>query len=59
MADTYCDIAPAHEWHGPYHDREYDFPEWVKLFKKTFRFTDRSILKQRPAWSRQHVPTRP
>jgi DNA-3-methyladenine glycosylase I len=184
MADTYCDIAPIHEWHGPYHNKEYGFPleddaalferlvleinqaglswltilkkreafrrayddfnveavagygdadrnrllgdpgiirnrlkvdaaianarkilelrathgsfagwldahhplsqeEWVKLFKQTFRFTGgeivgeflmsigylpgahvercpvyRSILKQRPAWSRQHVHTR-
>ena len=23
---TYCDIAPGHEWHGPYHDTEYGFP---------------------------------
>ena len=23
---TYCDIAPGHEWHGPYHDGEYGFP---------------------------------
>ena len=23
---TYCDIAPGHEFHGPYHDREYGFP---------------------------------
>jgi DNA-3-methyladenine glycosylase I len=23
---TYCDIAPSHEHHGPYHDREYGFP---------------------------------
>ena len=23
---SYCDIAPGHEWHGPYHDREYGFP---------------------------------
>jgi DNA-3-methyladenine glycosylase I len=23
---TYCDIAPTHEWHGPYHAREYGFP---------------------------------
>lgn len=23
---TYCDIAPGHEWHGPYHDHEYGFP---------------------------------
>jgi DNA-3-methyladenine glycosylase I len=23
---TYCDAAPGHEWHGPYHDGEYGFP---------------------------------
>ncbi len=23
---AYCDIAPGHEWHGPYHDTEYGFP---------------------------------
>ncbi|MEA2725181.1 MAG: DNA-3-methyladenine glycosylase [Gemmatimonadales bacterium] len=23
---TYCDAAPGHEWHGPYHEREYGFP---------------------------------
>jgi DNA-3-methyladenine glycosylase I len=22
----YCDAAPGHEWHGPYHDGEYGFP---------------------------------
>lgn len=22
----YCDVAPGHEWHGPYHDTEYGFP---------------------------------
>ena len=22
----YCDSAPGHEWHGPYHDLEYGFP---------------------------------
>ena len=26
MAPTYCYVAPEHEWHGPYHDREYGFP---------------------------------
>ena len=25
-ADSYCAIAPGHEWHGPYHDTEYGFP---------------------------------
>lgn len=23
---AYCDIAPGHPWHGPYHDQEYGFP---------------------------------
>ena len=23
---SYCDAAPGHEWHGPYHEREYGFP---------------------------------
>jgi DNA-3-methyladenine glycosylase I len=23
---AYCDVAPGHEWHGPYHDSEYGFP---------------------------------
>ena len=23
---SYCRTAPGHEWHGPYHDREYGFP---------------------------------
>lgn len=22
----YCDLAPGHPWHGPYHDEEYGFP---------------------------------
>jgi DNA-3-methyladenine glycosylase I len=26
MAATYCEIAPGHEYHGPYHDGEYGFP---------------------------------
>jgi DNA-3-methyladenine glycosylase I len=25
-ANWYCDLAPGHPWHGPYHDREYGFP---------------------------------
>ena len=23
---SYCDVAPGHEWHGPYHDHQYGFP---------------------------------
>ncbi|HET8796314.1 MAG TPA: DNA-3-methyladenine glycosylase I [Thermoanaerobaculia bacterium] len=26
MGTTYCDIAPGHPFHGPYHDTEYGFP---------------------------------
>lgn len=22
----YCDVAPGHPWHGPYHDEDYGFP---------------------------------
>ena len=25
-ANWYCDSAPGHPWHGPYHDCEYGFP---------------------------------
>jgi DNA-3-methyladenine glycosylase I len=24
---TYCDFAPGHPVHGPYHDHEYGFPQ--------------------------------
>ncbi|MFQ5984148.1 MAG: DNA-3-methyladenine glycosylase I [Alphaproteobacteria bacterium] len=26
MTLTYCDVAPGHPYHGPYHDAEYGFP---------------------------------
>ena len=26
MATSYCDAAPGHPFHGPYHEREYGFP---------------------------------
>src|ERR1039458_7798545 len=26
MSAKYCRAAPGHEFHGPYHDREYGFP---------------------------------
>lgn len=26
MGYIYCDIAPGHPWHGPYHDTQYGFP---------------------------------
>ena len=27
MATSYCDLAPGHPLHGPYHDHEYGFPQ--------------------------------
>ncbi len=27
MATSYCDFAPGHPLHGPYHDTEYGFPQ--------------------------------
>jgi DNA-3-methyladenine glycosylase I len=27
MTMTYCSIAPGHEFHGPYHDGDYGFPQ--------------------------------
>ena len=35
---NYCDVAPGHPWHGPYHDREYGFPQ-----------TDDAVLLERLA----------
>ena len=26
LPSYYCDVAPGHPWHGPYHDREHGFP---------------------------------
>jgi DNA-3-methyladenine glycosylase I len=36
MGGFYCDVAPGHPWHGPYHDREYGFPlsEESELFER-------------------------
>lgn len=33
---TYCDVAPGHAFHGPYHDLEYGFPvrEDDRLFER-------------------------
>jgi DNA-3-methyladenine glycosylase I len=26
VGQGYCDVAPGHPWHGPYHETEYGFP---------------------------------
>jgi DNA-3-methyladenine glycosylase I len=58
MALTYCDIAPGHEWHGPYHEQEYGFPlaSEAELFERLVLEINQAglswltILKKREAF---------
>ncbi len=62
MANTYCDIAPGFEWHGPYHEREYGFPltEDSALFERLVLEINQAglswltILKKREAFRRAY-----
>jgi DNA-3-methyladenine glycosylase I len=62
MAETYCDIAPTHEWHGPYHNREYGFPleDDAALFERLVLEINQAglswltILKKREAFRRAY-----
>ena len=62
MAATYCDVAPGHEWHGPYHDREYGFPlsDDAALFERLVLEINQAglswltILKKREAFRRAY-----
>jgi DNA-3-methyladenine glycosylase I len=62
MAHTYCDIAPGHEWHGPYHDKEYGFPltDDAALFERLVLEINQAglswltILKKREAFRRAY-----
>src|SRR5687768_13062835 len=62
MAQTYCDAAPGHEWHGPYHDREYGFPldTDAELFERLMLEVNQAglswitILKKREAFRRAY-----
>ena len=57
---TYCDLAPGHEWHGPYHDTEYGFPLTgdAELFERLVLEINQAglswltILKKREAFRR-------
>lgn len=59
---TYCDFAPGHEWHGPYHDREYGFPLKgdAELFERLMLEINQAglswltILKKREAFRRAY-----
>ena len=62
MGISYCDIAPGHEWHGPYHDREYGFPLRgdAELFERLVLEINQAglswltILKKRDAFRRAY-----
>ena len=62
MAQTYCDVAPGHEWHGPYHDHEYGFPldDDSALFERLVLEINQAglswltILKKRDAFRRAY-----
>jgi DNA-3-methyladenine glycosylase I len=62
MAETYCDAAPGHEWHGPYHDHEYGFPleSDAELFERLMLEINQAglswltILKKREAFRRAY-----
>jgi len=56
----YCDIAPGHPFHGPYHDHEYGFPQddeavlFERLALEIFQagLSWLIVLKKRPGFSR-------
>jgi DNA-3-methyladenine glycosylase I len=62
MGINYCDIAPGHEWHGPYHDTEYGFPldDDAALFERLVLEINQAglswltILKKRDAFRRAY-----
>jgi DNA-3-methyladenine glycosylase I len=62
MGQTYCDVAPGHEWHGPYHDREYGFPlrDDAALFERLVLEINQAglswltILRKREAFRRAY-----
>jgi DNA-3-methyladenine glycosylase I len=62
MGTTYCDIAGAHQWHGPYHDNEYGFPldDDAGLFERLVLEINQAglswltILKKREAFRRAY-----
>jgi DNA-3-methyladenine glycosylase I len=62
VGQSYCDVAPGHEWHGPYHDREYGFPlrDDRALFERLVLEINQAglswltILKKREAFRRAY-----
>ncbi|WP_242111253.1 DNA-3-methyladenine glycosylase I [Luteimonas aquatica] len=59
---SYCDIAPGHPLHGPYHEREYGFPqrEEAALFERLLLEINQAglswetVLRKREAFRRAY-----
>jgi DNA-3-methyladenine glycosylase I len=59
---TYCEAAPGHEWHGPYHNQEYGFPldDDAALFERLMLEINQAglswltILKKRESFRRAY-----
>jgi DNA-3-methyladenine glycosylase I len=57
---SYCEIAPGHPWHGPYHESEYGFPvrdervlfERLALEINQAGLSWLTVLKKREAFNR-------
>jgi len=57
---SYCEIAPGHPFHGPYHDREYGFPTRTesRLFERLVLEINQAglswltVLRKRDAFSK-------
>lgn len=64
---TYCDVAPGHPWHGPYHDTEYGFPveDEAALFERLMLEINQAglswltVLKKREAFREAYQGFRP
>ncbi len=62
MSAAYCRLAPGHEFHGPYHDREYGFParEDAVLFERLVLEINQAglswltVLKKRAAFQKAY-----
>jgi DNA-3-methyladenine glycosylase I len=67
MGLTYCDVAPGHEWHGPYHDQHYGFPidDDAGLFERLMLEINQAglswltILKKQEAFRKAYRGFRP
>jgi Methyladenine glycosylase len=67
MGTSYCDIAPTHEWHGPFHEAEYGFPlkDDAALFERLVLEINQAglswltILKKREAFRRTYDGSTP